>query len=440
MINLKHYRDNKELYITWAQQKNTQIDWDIFDTADEQVRDLQGQLDALKAQRNELSAKVWQMPDKSSDEFQQVVTQVGELKTKIADLEAEYDEQYIVFQSLLNKIPSPPITYEGEELIVWASDESNEVLPLWDDDGYIGTKPKFDFTPKPHRELLESKWLLDQERAVKLSGSRFQILRGQFAQLQFALMQWVTQKLVDKWFQLTLVPQLVKEDALFATWFLPNDSTNLYRVNPKTDWSQDQWEEDDLRLIGTAEVPLVAQHAGETLDADQLPLRYVWFSSCYRREAGTYGKDTKGLIRLHQFEKIEMVSFVQPEDSEKEHKLLRQIEEEIFTELGIPFQRINICTWDLWAPAAKKYDLEAWFPGIDMYKEVTSTSNTTDFQTRRAHIKYKDGDTKNFVHSLNGTAVALGRTLAAIVENYQTADGDVLVPDVLKKWLSFEKF
>ena len=453
MINLKDYRENPQKYKDWAQQKNTQIDWEVFDAAEHKVREIQVQLDTLKAQRNDLSTKVWQMPDKWSDEFKHIVAQVVELKTQIADLEVSYESEYTVFKSLLNKIPSPPITYDGEELIVWASDDHNQVLPLWGDDGYIGEKPVFDFTPKPHWELLESKGLLDQERAVKLSGSRFQIVRGQFAQLQLALTTRVTNKLIDKWFNLTLVPQMVKEDALFATGFLPNDSTNLYRVNPSLSeevwWNKEKsednqidlpWETDDLRLIGTAEVPLVAQHAGETFDVDELPIRYVGYSSCFRREAGTYGKDTKGLIRLHQFEKVEMVSFVRPEDSEKEHKMLRQIEEEIFSELGIPFQRINICTGDLWAPAARKYDLEARFPGIDMYKEVTSTSNTTDFQTRRANIKFKDGKNKQFVHSLNGTAVALGRALAAIVENYQTAEGDILVPDVLKPLVNFEKF
>lgn len=441
MINLKHYRDNPELYKTGAEQKWVQIDWDVFDTVEQKVRDLQGQLDALKAQRNELSAQVGQMQDKWSDEFKNIVTQVGELKTQIADLESAYESEYAVFKTLLHQIPSLPITYDWEELVVGRSDEENQVMPLGDDDGYIGTKPEFVFDPKPHRDILEAKWLLDQERAVKLSGSRFQIVRGQFAQLQLALTTWVTNKLIAKWFNLAIVPQLVKEDALFATGFLPNDSTNMYRVNPKVAWlEQDEWEEDDLRLIGTAEVPLVAQHQGETFDVDQLPLRYVWYSSCYRREAGTYGKDTKGLIRLHQFEKVEMVSFVRPEDSEKEHKMLRQIEEEIFTDLGIPFQRINICTGDLWAPAARKYDLEAWFPGIGKYKEVTSASNTTDFQTRRAHIKFKDGTTKEFVHSLNGTAVALGRALAAIVENYQTAEGDVMVPEALQWLVNFKKF
>ncbi|MBP7848380.1 hypothetical protein KA013_04185 [Patescibacteria group bacterium] len=206
---------------------------------------------------------------------------------------------------------------------------------------------------------------------------------------------------------------------------------NLYRVNPKSSTEQKEREEDDLWLIGTAEVALVAQHAQETFNAADLPRRYVGFSSCFRREAGTYGKDAKGLIRVHQFEKVEMVSFVMPQDSEKEHEFIRQIEEEIFTDLGLAFHRLMICTGDLGAPAAKKYDLEAWFPGQNAYKEVTSTSNTTDFQTRRGQISYKDGNEKGYVHSLNGTAVALGRALACIVETYQTAEGNIRIPEVL---------
>ncbi len=403
----------------------------MFSDADTNVRDLQTKIDALKAKRNEFSKTVGEITDKWSNEFRQLVEQVQGLKIEIANLEKDYDKEHTVFSSLLKQIPNPAL----DDVRIWKTDDENYIIEeIW-------TKPVFDFDPKPHWELLEEKGLLDQERAVKISWSRFQIIRGQFAQLQFALMTRVTNKLVSKWFNLTLVPQLVKEDALFATWFLPNDSTNLYRVNPKVEGlEQSEWEEDDLWLIWTSEVPLIAQHANEVFDENQLPLRYVWFSSCYRREAWTYWKDTKWLIRLHQFDKVEMVSFVNPKDSAKEHELLREIEEEIFTELGIPFLRLWIVTWDLWAPAAKKYDLEAWFPWIEKHKEVTSTSNTTDFQTRRANIKVSINWAKEFAHSLNWTAVALWRALAAIVENYQNKDWDILVPDVLKPFLEFEKF
>jgi len=430
MIDLKQLRENPQKYIDGATNKGVKLDRDAFLDLDKSVRALQASVDELKAKKNKLSQEVSQS-EKGSDAFQALVAQVQEIKWSLTELEGEYDEKHAAFLKLLYQIPNPAF----DEVKVAASDDENYVLEeVW-------TKPNFDFEPKPHRELLEAKGLIDQERAVKLSWARFQIIRGQFAQLQFALMNRVMTKLVNKWFNLTLVPQLVKEDALFATWYLPNDSTNLYRVNPKLDWhEQSEREEDDLWLIWTAEVPLISQHAGETFESDQLPLRYVWFSSCFRREAWSYGKDTKWLIRLHQFDKVEMVSFVQGEDAAKEHELLREIEEEIFSELWIPFVRLWIVTGDLGAPAAKKYDLEARFPGIWSYKEVTSTSNTTDFQTRRANIKVSTTDGKEFAHSLNGTAVALWRALAAIVENYQTADGDIMVPEVLKSLVSFDKF
>lgn len=213
---------------------------------------------------------------------------------------------------------------------------------------------------------------------------------------------------------------------MFTTWFFPADKNEIYHVNP---------EDDNLFLIWTAEVPLVSQHIDEVIDVDDLPLRYVWISPAYRREAGSYGKDIKGLIRLHQFEKVEMVSFVKPEDSPREHELMLSIEEEIYQELKIPYRKLLICSGDLWAPAAKKYDLEAWLPGMQTFKEITSTSNTVDFQARRGNIKYKVGNQKDFVHTLNWTAVALQRTMVAIVENYQTDDMRIIVPEVLKPYM-----
>lgn len=430
MIDLKDFRTNPQKYITWAVNKWHSIDWDRFTSLESEVRSLKTQIDELNWKRNKLSASI-QSLDKWSEEFQQVVKQVQELKWTLSDLEEKHKIVDSEFTTLYYTIPSPAF----DEVPVGKSDEENIVLAeLWE-------KRDFWFEPKTHWELLEAKGLLDQERAVKISWSRFQIVRWKFAQLQFWLIQRAIKKLTDKWFNLALVPQLVLEHAMFATWYLPNEGKNLYRVNPKLEGAdQEEWEEDDLWLIGTSEVPLIAQHAWETFDANELPLRYVWFSSCYRREAGTYGKDTKWLIRLHQFEKVEMVSFVPPEKSSEEHELLREIEEEIFTDLWVPFQRIDICTGDLGAPAAKKYDLEAWFPGIGKYVEVTSTSNTTDFQTRRAQVKFKDGQTKDFVHSLNGTAVALWRALAAIVENYQTEEGDIRVPEALIPYVGFDVF
>lgn len=428
MIDLKTYRTDKQRYIDGAKNKGVQIDRDRLDSLDEEVRGLKQQLDDLGARRNELSAQVQQL-QKSGGDSSTAIAEVKDLKETMTTLQTAFDAANLEFQQLLARVPNPAMP----EVIIGRDDSENQVIC------YIGAKKEFAFTPKPHWEILEAKGYLDSERAVKISGSRFVMLKGMGAKLEFAIMQWAMEKLMNKWFIFTIVPQLVKEQAMYTTGFLPNDASNLYRVNPKSSTEQTEREEDDLWLIGTSEVPLVSQHIDETLDASQLPLRYCGFSSCYRREAGTYGKDAKGLIRVHQFEKVEMVSFVKPEDSVKEHEFLREIEEELFTELGLHFQRIDICTGDLGAPAAKKYDLEAWFPGIGAYKEVTSTSNTTDFQTRRGNIKFKDGDRKEIVHSLNGTALALGRALACVVETYQTAEGDIMIPDVLKKWMGVER-
>jgi len=268
--------------------------------------------------------------------------------------------------------------------------------------------------------------MLDSERAVKISGSRFIILRDGMVMLEMALIHYALQKLYAKGWSPAIVPTMVRRDALLNTGFVPYGEDQIYKI-------QNDEENNSLYLVGTSEVPLVAQHSDEVFTADQLPKRYVGFSQCYRQEAGTYGKDARGMIRLHQFEKVEMVSFCKPEDSEKEHELILAIEEEVYKELGIPYRKLFICTGDLGVPAAKKYDLEAWFPGQNGYKEITSCSNCTDFQTRRANIKYKTDEGREFVHSLNGTVVASSRVLAAIVENYQQEDGSIIVPEVLRK-------
>lgn len=417
MINLKDYREYPQKYIKGAADKGHTIDRDLFDNLDTQVRELKFFIDESNAKRNTLSKQI-QTLQKWSPAFLEAVQHVKTLKQDIATKEKTYEELYTKFKAILLSIPSPALS----DVPVGTEEDNHVIKHIWQ-------KPSFDFAPKTHWELLEAKWYLDTERGVKLSWSRFVIVKGKLAELQLALTQWATKKLIAKWFELTLVPQLVKEDAMTVTWYLPDAENGVYVINP--------WE-DDYYLIWTSEVPLIAQHANETFDVDELPRRYVWYSSCFRREAWSYGKDTKWLIRLHQFEKVEMVSFVTPEDAEKEHELLFAIENEIFTELWLHYQQILIASGDLWAPAAKKYDIEAWFPGIGAYKEVTSTSNTTDFQTRRGAIKYKDGTHKDFVCSLNGTAVALWRALACIVETYQTKEGDICIPEVLQAYMGVE--
>lgn len=305
------------------------------------------------------------------------------------------------------------------------------------------TPRTFDFPIKDHVELGTTLGILNLEDATRMSGTRFAYLMGAGALLEFALIQFVMHKLVSKGFKPVVPPVLVREHAMTATGFFPADRNEIYHVNPKLHAKDN--ENEDLYLVGTAEVPLTMLHADKILEEEKLPLRYMGFSTCFRREAGSYGKDTQGIIRVHQFDKIEMFSFCHPEKSWEEHEFIRSIEEEIMQELGFAYRVVNICSGDLGYPASKKYDLEVWIPSQGKYRELTSCSNCTDYQARRAKIRYKSSQTpgghrgsgKNeFVHTLNGTACAMGRTLVAIFENYQQADGSIEIPHVLQPYMN----
>jgi seryl-tRNA synthetase len=275
---------------------------------------------------------------------------------------------------------------------------------------------------RDHLELAGER--IDMERGARLSGSRFAYLRGDLAMLELALVTWTLHKLRGHGFEPVIPPVLVREHALYGTGFLPDTEQQIYSL-----------PDDDLYLAGTSEVALASLHAGEMLDAAELPLRYAGFSPCFRREAGAAGKDTRGIFRVHQFDKVEMFSFVEPARGAEEHERLLAIEEEIMSDLGIPYRVVNIAVDDLGASAAKKYDIEAWLPGQGRYRELTSTSNTTDFQARRLDIRARDssgsGGRPEVVHTLNGTAVAVGRTIVALLENGQRDDGSVQLPAVL---------
>jgi seryl-tRNA synthetase len=264
--------------------------------------------------------------------------------------------------------------------------------------------------------------LVDMERGARLSGSRFVYLRGDLVMLEFALVRWTLEKLRGHGFEPVIPPVLVREHALYGTGFLPDSEQQIYRV-----------PDDDLYLAGTSEVALASMHAGEILEAADLPRRYAGFSTCFRREAGAAGKDTRGMFRVHQFDKVEMFSFVEPAESPAEHERLLAIEEEILQDLELPYRVVNIAVDDLGSSAAKKFDCEAWLPGQGRYRELTSTSNTTDFQARRLEIRYRPeaGRRPEVAHTLNGTAVAVGRTIIALLENGQREDGSVRFPEVL---------
>ncbi len=286
----------------------------------------------------------------------------------------------------------------------------------------VGDPPQFGFEPRDHLDIGTSLGLIDMETAARASGSRFAYLKGDLAFLELALVQYALRKLADKGFEPVIPPVLVREEPMFWTGLLPTDRAQIYEV-----------PSDDLFLVGTSEVSLAALHADQILAADQLPLRYAGFSTCFRREAGAAGRDTRGIFRVHQFDKVEMFSFVDPATSADEHERLLAIEEEILQELEIPYRIVNVAVGDLGAPAAKKYDCEAWIPGQGRYRELTSCSNTTDYQARRMRARFRaePKGSPRPVHTLNGTAVAVGRTILAIIENHQTGDGGFRVPAAL---------
>ncbi|HVY95732.1 MAG TPA: serine--tRNA ligase [Solirubrobacterales bacterium] len=293
-----------------------------------------------------------------------------------------------------------------------------------------GAHPEFDFEPRDHLEIGTELGLIDMERAARLSGSRFAYVKGDLVLLELALVRFALDLVGEEGHEPVVPPVLVREEALEGTGFLPGDRDQIYEV-PK----------DDLFLVGTSEVALAGLHADEILSAEALPIRYAGFSSCFRREAGAAGRDTRGIFRVHQFDKVEMFSFVEPARSAEEHERLLAIEERILTELEIPYRVVNVAAGDLGAPAAKKYDCEAWIPSQKRYRELTSCSNTTDYQARRLGCRYRaaDGESPQAVHTLNGTAVAVGRTMIALIENRQERDGSFSLPNILHRYGSPER-
>ena len=383
------------------------VDPAVLDEAlelDERRRALLPELEDLRARKNQASKRIGEL-QRSGDDASEAIAETRGLSDRERELEEELravEERRTTLLLSLPNLPDPT-----------AADEDEVVRE-------VGEAGK---TGRTHVELLGSN--LDTEAAARVSGSRFAYLKGPLVRLELALVQWALSLLEERGFTPVIPPILVREQALVGTGMLPDTEQQLYRV-----------PDDELYLVGTSEVPLASLHAGEILAAGELPQRYAGFSPCFRREAGAAGKDTQGLFRVHQFDKVEMFSFVEPEQSQAEHERLLSIEEQILRALGIPYRLVNIAVTDLGASAAKKYDLEAWLPGQERFRELTSCSNTTDFQARRLDIRFRpaEGEAVRHVHTLNGTAVAVGRTIIAIVENHQTDDGSVEVPAVLHEF------
>ena len=365
---------------------------------DEQWRRLTAELEELRAEQNRASRGRRGAPtSEEREQLAQLAASGRELSDREVAVRGERDR---ILASLPN-LPAPD------------APDHDEVLREVGDAGARG---------RDHLELAGPR--IDMERAARVSGSRFAYLLGDLAMLELTLVRYALEKVRGEGFEPVIPPVLVREEALYGTGMLPDTEQQIYRL-----------ADDELYLVGTSEVPLASLHRDEILAADQLPARYAGYSSCFRREAGAAGKDTRGIFRVHQFEKVEMFSFVAPEDSPTEHERLLSIEESILSELEIPYRVVAIAVDDLGASAAKKYDCEAWLPGQGRYRELTSCSNTTDFQARRLDIRYRTADGKlAHVHTLNGTAVAVGRTIVALLENGQRDDGAVVLPEALVAW------
>jgi seryl-tRNA synthetase len=399
MIDIRAAREQPEAMRTALARKGAADVFDELLAADGAVREVQPRVEELRAARK-LKGKP--TPDQLA-ELERVKQELQGLEQQLAAAEAQRKE-------LLDRIPNPP---DEETPDGFTEEDAVEVRR-------VGDPPSFDFPVRDHLALAEAHGWIDLERAAKVSGARFAYRLGDVALLELALYRFALDRLVTHGFTPVLPPVLVREEAMYGTGFFPTDEVNIYGV-----------ERDDLYLVGTSEVPLAAMRGGEILDGDELPLRYAGYSTCFRREAGAAGKDTRGMFRVHQFDKVEMFVFTRPESSRDEHDRLLAIEEELVQELELPYRVVNVAAGDLGASATKKYDIEAWFPAQERYREITSTSNTTDYQSRRLAIRYRvDEKQLTPVHTVNGTAVT-ARAMVALMENFQEQDGSVRVPQVL---------
>lgn len=411
MIDLKILRENPNVIRNAALAKNVDLDIDRILELDRKVRGLKGEMESIAAQKNDASKRIAKA---TPEERKALIEEMRPLDRRAEQLAGEFAPLNEELAELLHKIPNPPLA----DVRIAKSDEENAVIRK------VGETRVFDFTPKDHLALGESLGIIDTQRAAKVSGARFTYFVGDGALLEMALVDYAMRTAMRHGFVPVTVPHLVSANAMRAMGYLEHGGHDEIYYLAK----------DNLYLIGTSEQAIGPMHMDEILDADKLPLRYVGISPCYRRESGTYGKDTKGIIRLHQFTKVEMFSFTAAEASAEEHARMLMIEEELMQGLELPYHVLDIVSGDLGLPAAKKWDIEAWFPSQERYRETHSTSNCTDFQARRLNTRYRTEEGTAFVHTVNGTAFS-GRPIAAILENFQEADGSVRIPKVLQAYM-----
>ena len=417
MIDIKFLRENPD--VVRASQKGRGEDVSLVDQViaiDEKRRVAINEFELLRAEQNTLSKSV---AGAKGDEKTKLLESAKDLANKVksadakrAELEAQTQSVALQLSNILD--PNAPIGKEEDFVII----------------EHVGTPREFsDFEPKDHVELGKLLGAIDTERGAKVSGSRSYYLTGVGALLEFALVNYAISSAVKAGFTPVIPPVLVNPPAMEGTGFLGQAAENVYHL-----------EKDGMYLVGTSEVPLAAYHMDEVLPVEKLPLRYAGYSTCFRREAGTYGKDTRGIIRVHQFDKVEMFSFCHPDQALEEHKRLLQWEKDFLNAMEIPYRVIDVASGDLGSSANRKFDIEAWVPTQKAYREVTSTSNCTEFQARRLNIRFKDSDGTRAVATLNGTLVAIPRMIVAILENHQNADGSVNVPQALQPFLGTKRF
>lgn len=414
MIDVRLMRSDPQVFIDSFRRRGVDIDVERLLEIDERHRNLLAAVESGRAEHNAANKKISSAPP---DQRQAVIDDARSIGERFKDLEIQLKEAADGWRSSFEALPNltHPETPGG------SGDENNRVLRE------VGGRREFDFAAKDHLSIGEDLDIIDTARAAKVSGSRFGFLKGDAALLELGLVRFAFDRLGKHGFRPVIPPVLVREEALYGTGFFPTDEAQIYKTAV-----------DDLFLVGTSEVPLASMHAGEVLPLEELPLSYGAYSPCFRREAGTYGKDTRGIIRLHQFEKVEMFVFCSPEASEEQHERILSIEEEIFQALEIPYRVVEVCAGELGAPAFRKFDLEAWLPGAERYVEITSCSNCTDYQSRRLNIRFKSDAGNELVHTLNGTAVAMQRTIVALLENHQQGDGSVRLPQALAEFTGLE--
>jgi len=416
MLDIKFIRENKELVKKGCRNKGVEVDIDRIIELDKKRREMLTELEKLRAEKNKASKIIASV--KSQQEKKKIISEMKKIDKKEDALKEKFNKIDKELNELLLQVPNLPL-----ESVPVGKDESENVVLR-----EVGKKPEFNFPSRDYLELAQELDLIDIKRAAKVAGTRFGFLKKEAVLLEFALINFAFDQLIQEGFIPLVTPVMIKPEMMRGMGYVERGRDEIYYI-----------EKDNLYLAGTTEQIIGAMHAGEIFEEKQLPIRYVGFSTWFRREAGSYGRETWGIFRVHQFDGVEMFSFAHPEKSVYEHQFFLSLEERLMKLLKIPYRVVEICTGDLGDPAAAKYDIEAWMPSQGRWRETHSTSNCTDFQARRLNIRYKDKKSNKlkFVHTLNGTAFAIGRTLIAIIENYQQKDGSIKVPSVLRKYLNF---